>query len=73
MAVDPRYQRQGVGSKMMQRVCEEADLHGRSGYVLAAPEGAKLYANFGFEVVGQIESPKGPITSMLRPAKGSPA
>jgi predicted N-acetyltransferase YhbS len=66
MAVDPKYQRQGIGSLMMQRICEETDQQGRCAYVLAAPEGVPLYTKFGFEVVGQVETTQGVITSMFR-------
>ncbi|KAL7813481.1 acyl-CoA N-acyltransferase [Trichoderma gracile] len=66
MAVRPEHQRQGVGSMMMQQFCKEADLSGRCAYVLAAPEGVRLYAKFGFEIVGCVESMQGNITSMLR-------
>jgi ribosomal protein S18 acetylase RimI-like enzyme len=68
MAVNPSYQRQGIGSMMMQRICEETDQHGRCAYVLAAPEGVPLYTKFGFQIVGCVETPEGIITSMLRPA-----
>lgn len=67
MSVNPDFQKQGIGSLMMQRICEETDqCPGRSGYVLAAPEGVKLYSKFGFEVVGEVETPYGNIKSMLR-------
>ncbi|KAI0836781.1 acyl-CoA N-acyltransferase [Hypoxylon sp. FL0890] len=66
MAVDPKHQRQGIGSAMMQRICEETDQHGRCAYVLAAPEGVRLYTKFGFEIVGRVETLQGTITSMLR-------
>ncbi|KAI0137844.1 acyl-CoA N-acyltransferase [Hypoxylon sp. NC0597] len=69
MAVDPKYQRQGIGSAMMQRVCEETDQHGRCAYVLAAPEGVRLYSKFGFGIVGHVETPQGTITSMFRQAR----
>ncbi|KAJ5826322.1 hypothetical protein N7474_003460 [Penicillium riverlandense] len=66
MSVNPDYQRQGIGSMLMQRICEEANLHGRQAYVLASPEGVRLYAKFGFQVVGGVDTPQGTITSMLR-------
>lgn len=67
MAVHPDFQKQGIGSMVMQRICEETDrCLGRFAYVLAAPEGVRLYKKFGFEVVGQVETPYGNITSMLR-------
>ncbi|KAM6514117.1 hypothetical protein FALCPG4_015279 [Fusarium falciforme] len=69
MAVNPSCQRQGIGSMMMQRICEETDQHGRCAYVLAAPEGVQLYTKFGFEIVGRVQTPQGTITSMLRPSR----
>jgi len=66
MAVKPDYQRQGIGSSMMERMCKEIDAHGRYAYVLASPEGALLYSKFGFVEVGQVETDKGVISSMLR-------
>ena len=66
MAVNPSYQRQGIGSMMMRRICEETDRYGRCAYVLAAPEGVRLYEKFGFKVVGRVQTPRGTITSMLR-------
>ena len=71
MAVNPSRQRQGVGSMMMRRICEEMDQHRRCGYVLAAPEGVRLYSKFGFEIVGRVETPQGIITSMFRPSRQS--
>ncbi|KAI0525793.1 acyl-CoA N-acyltransferase [Xylaria bambusicola] len=70
MAVHPKYQRQGIGSMMMQRICKETDQQGRCGYVLAAPEGVPLYSKFGFEIVGHVETTHGTITSMFRPSQG---
>ncbi|EHK16818.1 uncharacterized protein TRIVIDRAFT_65437 [Trichoderma virens Gv29-8] len=69
MAVNPSYQRRGIGSMMMQRICEETDRHGRYAFVLAAPEGVRLYNKYGFEIVGRVQTPKGTITSMLRPPR----
>ncbi|OTA06861.1 hypothetical protein A9Z42_0076540 [Trichoderma parareesei] len=71
MAVRPGHQRQGVGSMMMQQFCNEADLHGRCAFVLAAPEAVGLYARFGFDIVGCVEGPQGTITSMLRRPRDS--
>jgi GNAT superfamily N-acetyltransferase len=66
MSIRPEYQRQGLGSVLMQHVCEDTDRHGRYGYVLSSPAGVRLYSMFGFEVVGKVDTPYGPITSMLR-------
>ncbi|AEO56663.1 hypothetical protein MYCTH_106827 [Thermothelomyces thermophilus ATCC 42464] len=53
MSIRPEYQRQGLGSLLMQHICEDMDRHGRYGYVLASPAGVRLYSKFGFEAVGQ--------------------
>jgi ribosomal protein S18 acetylase RimI-like enzyme len=66
MSICPEYQRQGFGSIPMQHICEDMDRHDRYGYVLASPAGVKLYSKFGFAIVGQVDTPYGPITSMLR-------
>jgi predicted N-acetyltransferase YhbS len=66
MAVHPDHQRQGIGSKLMERVCEEIDRHGRHGYVLASPEGFHLYSKFGFMKLKEVKIGNGLITSMLR-------
>lgn len=71
MAVSPDYQRQRLGSMMMRRICEETDQHGWHAYVLAAPDGVPLYAKFGFETVGWVETPYGIITSMFRPSRSA--
>lgn len=69
MAVSPNHQRQGIGSMMMERICKEIDQYGRCAYVLAAPEGVRLYAKFGFQAVGSVETPQGTITSMFRQSR----
>ena len=69
MSIHPEYQRQGLGSKLMQHVCEDIDRHNRYGFVSGSPAGVRLYSRFGFEPVGRVETPYGPITSMLRQPK----
>ncbi|RYC63056.1 hypothetical protein CHU98_g3141 [Xylaria longipes] len=69
MAVHPKYQRQWIGSMMMQRICKETDQQGQCAYVLAAPEGVPLYSKFGFEIVGHVETTHDAITSMFRPSR----
>lgn len=62
MAVHPDFQRQGIGSMMLERLCDETDrCRGRSAYVLAAAEGVPLYSRFGFGVIGQVDTPHGSI------------
>ncbi|KAF2257934.1 hypothetical protein CC78DRAFT_480679 [Lojkania enalia] len=68
VSVRPDYQKEGIGSTMMEYICKEADqLYGHL-YVLASPAGVNLYSKFGFKTVGQINTKKGVITSMLRKA-----
>ncbi|KAI1803918.1 acyl-CoA N-acyltransferase [Daldinia bambusicola] len=69
ISVDPAYQRQGVGSMLMQWGCEEADRNERDAFVLASPAAVRLYAKFGFEVVGQVETKEGVLRSMFRKAQ----
>jgi hypothetical protein len=68
MSVDPDYQRQGVGSMLMQLVCDEADRNHLDTFVLSSPAGVRLYAKFGFKEVGAVETTQGTFTSMLRKA-----
>ncbi|KAI1466500.1 acyl-CoA N-acyltransferase [Daldinia caldariorum] len=66
ISVDPAYQRQGVGSMLMQWGCEEADRNERDAFVLASPAAVRLYTKFGFEVVGKVETTEGTFRSMFR-------
>lgn len=66
MSVYPHYQRQGLGSKMLERVCDEIDKLGWPAFVMASPAGVRLYAKFGFDVVGLVETSEGAFTNMLR-------
>ena len=66
MSIRPEYQRRGFGSRLIKHICEDIDHHNRHGFVLGSPAGVRLYSRFGFEPVGQVETPYGPITSMLR-------
>jgi len=71
VSVHPDYQKQGVGSMMMEHICKEADQLGGHLYVLASPAGVRLYSKFDFETVGQTNTEKGVTTSMLRKANES--
>ena len=71
MAVTPSSQRQGIGSMMMQQICNEADHRRQCSYVLALPQGVRLYEKFGFKNLGHVETPYGLISSMFRSALGS--
>jgi GNAT superfamily N-acetyltransferase len=70
MSVRPDCQHQGLGSLLMQHICQDIDRHSWYGYVLASPAGVNLYSKFGFEVVGQVDTPQGTIISMLRQPGG---
>ncbi|KAI5867563.1 acyl-CoA N-acyltransferase [Durotheca rogersii] len=69
MSVHPDHQRQGLGSKMLERVCEEIDRLGWPAFVMASPAGVRLYAKFGFDIVGRVETSEGEFTSMLRQSR----
>lgn len=66
MSVTPEYQRQGVGSTLMERFCRHVDENALDAFVMASPAGACLYSKFGFKAVGVVETEKGNFTSMLR-------
>jgi len=60
-AVDPRYQRQGIGSELLTRVMQEARRRGaRTIACDARQEATGLYYKFGMKPVG-LEFYKGPI------------
>jgi predicted N-acetyltransferase YhbS len=69
VAVNPVYQRRGIGSMLMRWACEEADKAHRDGILLASPAGIQLYAKFGFEKVGEVRTAKGTLHSMFRKAQ----
>lgn len=66
MSVHPRYQRQGLGSRLLQYACDRIDEMGYPAFVMASPQGVQLYQKFGFNTVGKVETCKGTFTSMLR-------
>jgi len=69
ISVAPAYQRQGVGSMLMQWGCEEGDRNGQDAYILASPAAIRLYAKFGFEVAGEVRTNNSVFTSMFRKAR----
>lgn len=69
ISVNPAYQRQGIGSILLQWGTTEADKHGRDSFLISSPAAVKLYTNFGFQVVGEVHTPKGTFTSMFREAQ----
>lgn len=71
LSVDPRYQRQGIGSMLLKWGCEEADAHGRGSFLMASPAGMALYTKFGFKAVGDVHTSTGTFTSVFREANRS--
>ena len=66
LAVDPDYQRRGVGSMLVQMFCHYVDENALDAFVLSSPAGVRLYSKFGFRAVGVVETEQGTFTSMLR-------
>jgi ribosomal protein S18 acetylase RimI-like enzyme len=54
LAVDPDYQRQGIGSKLLKAMFEKTDNSGYSTYVSADPDNVDFYKKHGFEVLKEI-------------------
>jgi ribosomal protein S18 acetylase RimI-like enzyme len=67
--VKPNYQRQGVGSQLVEMFCHDVEEDECDAYVLTPPAGIRLYENFGFMAVGVVETQQGTFTSMLRKSK----
>ena len=56
MGVEPRHQRQGLGSALMKHALVECDRDGSLAYLEASsPENLALYERHGFEVLGTIQ------------------
>ncbi|KAJ5398168.1 hypothetical protein N7509_006281 [Penicillium cosmopolitanum] len=66
MAVDPSYQRNGIGSALLKMFCHYIDENALDAFVMSSPAGVRLYSNFGFKAVGVVETKHGNFTSMLR-------
>jgi ribosomal protein S18 acetylase RimI-like enzyme len=69
LSVKPNYQRQGVGSQLVEMFCHDVEEDECDAYVLTPPAGIRLYENFGFMAVGVVETQQGTFTSMLRKSK----
>ena len=54
ISVDPKYQRQGVGSMLLKWGCDMADRCGQGAFLIASPAGIPLYSKFGFKIVGEV-------------------
>lgn len=71
MAVNPDYQRQGIGSILMQSVCDEIDEKSLDAFVMSSPAGIRLYSKFCFKAIGTVRTNHGVFTSMFRMAGSS--
>ncbi|KAE8549033.1 hypothetical protein EYB25_007548 [Talaromyces marneffei] len=69
ISVNPAYQRQGIGSLLLQWGTEEADRHGWDSFLISSPAAITLYTKFGFQVVGEVHTSKGTFKSMFREAQ----
>lgn len=69
ISVNPAYQRQGIGSLLLQWGAEKADRHGWGSFLISSPVAVTLYAKFGFQVVGEVHTAKGMFTTMFREAQ----
>ncbi len=54
LAVDPSYQRQGLGSLLIRPGLEAADKAGAQTYIEASPSGLPLYLKHGWEPVDEM-------------------
>jgi ribosomal protein S18 acetylase RimI-like enzyme len=73
IGVEPASQGRGIGSALMRPILERCDREGVPAYLEAtAPSNRALYLRHGFEVVGELEIPKGgpPIWPMWRKPAG---
>lgn len=52
MAVDPKYQKRGVGQALLRWGLDQADAEGLEAYLESSDDGLRLYGKNGFELVG---------------------
>lgn len=55
LAVDPKHQRRGIGTSLLNWGTERAKQDSKDCYVVATPTGRPLYVAAGFEEIGQLE------------------
>ena len=71
IGVDPRRQRQGIGSALMARYIEHLDQEKSPGYLETdRPENVEFYKKFGFAVKHEEEIIGTPTWTMWRPSRG---
>lgn len=73
MSAHPDHQRQGLGSEMLERVCDEMDRLGWPAFVMASPAGVRLYRIRKVRVRGcrQSGNKQGAFTSHVAPISAS--
>jgi len=54
MNVDPKYQRRGLGQRLMQQAVLDADRDGAQCFLCATDAGKRLYAKFGFKDIETV-------------------
>ena len=54
---------------LLQWGCDKADSCGWNSFVMASPDGVRLYSRLGFEVMGRVQTEHGTFTSMFREPK----
>ena len=76
LGTKPKYQKQGVGSLLVQQGCERADDYNIPAYLEGTADGKGLYMKHGFEEVDQFKLELSPWKEgdfsnvcMIRPAK----
>ncbi|KAL3423245.1 acetyltransferase [Phlyctema vagabunda] len=69
ISVASGYQRQGVGSMLLQWGYDQADANGWDAFFMASPDGVSLYEEFHFEAVGLVWTVYGTFTSMFRKSR----
>ncbi|PTB72201.1 acyl-CoA N-acyltransferase [Trichoderma longibrachiatum ATCC 18648] len=52
LMVDPAYQRQGIGGKLLAAVLERSDKEGIPTFLMSSAESRGLYGKMGFEILG---------------------
>lgn len=70
VAVEPRYQGRGIGTRLMHRFCADVDSAGEDAYLETDMEiNVRFYERFGFEVTGRAEVLGTQHWFMFRPAR----
>ena len=55
LCVNPSHHRQGLGSRLLNEVLDQADREGRKTYIEASAMGLPLYVRHGWVEVGELE------------------